>query len=102
MGNILQLKLNISICTGHRRLVLVTKFLLDCLNMTVIQSEAVSQKNGKTCVTIPQSVTYVTPVVELTLQPICWTKVQNNSVSDLRFTRFKCRKFQQRLFVISL
>ena len=93
MGNILQLKLNFCIGTGHRRLVLFAKFLLDCLNMTVIQSEAVSQKNGKTCVTIPQSVTYVTPIVELTLQPLCWSKVQNNSVSDLSFTRFRCRKF---------
>ena len=54
----------------------------DYLNLTVTLNEALSQVNGETCATVPQNVTFVTPVMKLTLLEECSSKIQNESVID--------------------
>ena len=63
----------------------------ECLNLTVTLNETLSQVNQKTCTTVPQNVTFVTPVMELTLLEECSSKIQNESVIDPYFAGRKTR-----------
>ena len=66
----------------------------DCLNLTVTLNEALSEVNGETCATVPQNVTFVTPVMQLTLLPECSSKIQNESVIDPYFAARKTRSLK--------
>ena len=66
----------------------------ECLNLTMTLIEALSRVNEKTCATVPQNVTFVTPVMKLTLLEECSSKIQNESVIDPYFAARKTRSLK--------